>query len=713
MTLNSSQTPTSSTENSSQARPISSRRSKLWILIPAAALLASAVPLYPMVRDQLRGDEGDYTHLATETVKRGSFRISVTERGALSSSKNSTLSSGVEGTTTIIGIIEEGASVRGPVLANVDGTIEEIGPKVDDQQYVTIRTKDGSQIDQSIPMGTYTRVVVKEGQEVKAGDTLAGDVCCELDAATLEQELIQQQILVTNALAAVNEASKAVDIQKLQNQTDQASAHLVLTLAELDLEKFKEGEQAQLEFEAEVLLKTAEAQLAQAQEQYEFSKRNAKKGFQSQNQLESARIAMDNARLQVEIEKGKLNVLRNFTNRRTLTELRQLAEDAAREIERVRQAGEAALAQLEAKLAAAQLTLDAEQQKLARLERQVRACKLIAPQDGKVVYANQSSRRSEPVVIEEGATIRERQAIIHLPDFSQMKVDVKIHESKISPVRAGQIARIKVDALPNRTFRGVVSAIPDVPVPGDWPNTDLMLYPVEVKIQDDVKDLKPGMTADVQIIVDDREDVLQVPVQAIVAVGERYVAWVLTPRGPSVRDDVKIGKSNDSMIEILSGLEEGDRVVMNPRSQFGDQLSELEAKYGKAQQQPGEAPPAEGGPPEAGAEGPQAGQSGQQGPRGPRGEGGQGPRGPREGGGGPGGAAGGPGGGGGFAGGRPSAESIMQRLDKNSDGKITKDEIPADSPFPLERNDANKDGEITLDELKQAMSRFSGGGGPR
>ena len=68
---------------------------------------------------------------------------------------------------------------------------------------------------------------------------------------------------------------------------------------------------------------------------------------------------------------------------------------------------------------------------------QIAACKIRSSQDGQVVYANvKDGRSSEKVVIMEGASVRERQAIINLPDLDNMKVSARIHESRISMIQA-------------------------------------------------------------------------------------------------------------------------------------------------------------------------------------------------------------------------------------------------------------------------------------
>src|SRR2546425_13240114 len=101
---------------------------------------------------------------------------------------------------------------------------------------------------------------------------------------------------------------------------------------------------------------------------------------------------------------------------------------------------------------AQKLTTETEENTLRKLERQLEKCKIYAPVDGMVVYANDptAGMRGQPQVqIEEGASVRERQKIIRIPDLDDMVANVKVHEAKVSHVRPGQPARVRVESLPD------------------------------------------------------------------------------------------------------------------------------------------------------------------------------------------------------------------------------------------------------------------------
>jgi HlyD family secretion protein len=565
----------------SEAKTLPARsRIRRWVL--SASLLA-ALPLAalygPGLWRSIVGAPRNSTQVLTGTVERGPFRLSVIERGTLGSLRNSTLVNTVEGNTTIIFVVPEGTQVKAPVRSDVDGTVEQIGEEQYGRRTLAVRDLHDALHTFSGDVGPIRKVLVKAGEVVRVGDPLIGDVVCELDSALLVQQEILQQIKVTTADAEVKKALEAIEIQKHANAGLLATARLTGDLAQLDLEKYRRGEFEQLvkQYTGELLL--AREELNQARENYEYAKRVAKKGFKSQNELEAARIGELRSRNKVEDASEKLKVLETYDYKRRIRELEELAAQSVREIERIQLTGEAAMAQLEAQLEACRLTHKGEQRTLERLQRQIAACRLVAPQDGQVVYAVERSRRSEPIVIEEGAIIRERQEIINLPDFSQMKVDVKIHESKIALIREGLPALVRVLSEQGRSYRGVLEQVSDVPVRGDYPNYDLMLYECAVRIIDDVQDLKPGLTAEVEIISQDRDDVLQTPVQSIVAAGDKYFAWVLTRDGPELREGLQLGPANDTTAEVLAGLDEGEQVVMNPRTQFDKQVAALEALH--------------------------------------------------------------------------------------------------------------------------------------
>jgi HlyD family secretion protein len=173
-------------------------------------------------------------------------------------------------------------------------------------------------------------------------------------------------------------------------------------------------------------------------------------------------------------------------------------------------------------------------------------------------YGNQ-----EP--IREGATVRERQTIITIPDLRRMSVNVKIHESYIKKIKVGQKARITVDAYPDERLTGEVTVVGLLPDSQNrWLNPDLKVYLTTVTIEGTNTWLKPGMSAKVEILVDHLDDVVYVPVQSIVPGNGREYCFVSSSFNKPERREAQVGEFNDEFIEVKTGLKEGERVLLNP-----------------------------------------------------------------------------------------------------------------------------------------------------
>lgn len=560
-------------------------------------------------------------------------------------------------------------------------------------------------------------MIVPEGTHVKEGELV-----CELDSSALSDKETQQEIAVEKAKAAYEQGQEDLRIQEAQNESDIEAANLKLKLAQIDLKKFQEGELVQQINDLDSKIKLAEENLSRAQESYDYVQRLAKKGYRTQNDLESERIAVETQKINVQLVKGEKRVLIDFTEDRTLAELEANVKEYAREIQRTESKTRAALAQKKAELRARELTFEVESKKYERLLAQIKACKIYATQDGQVVYANtRDGRMTDQVMIDVGVGVRERQAIINLPDLDLMKVNARIHESRISMVRPGMTAIVKVDAYPDETFHGEVDSVASVPSSTGGFGSTTKEYEAVIKITDEsekVNKLRPGLTATTEILVERRDDVLQIPVQANITIGAKQFVFVVNGKKVDLRP-IKVGKTNSNFIEILEGLEAGDAVVMNPHSHFKKEISDLEAEQAKEQaketsKQPEVVPsgkPVDGQGPGGSLKSPGegGGPMAQRGPGRPNGEGA--PGGGNFGGGPPG--AGGPGGGGPPGGGGFDPMARFTAMDKDQDGKISKDEAEGRMADNFGNFDSDSDGSVTKEEYMATIARFrAGGGGP-
>ena len=396
-----------------------------------------------------------------------------------------------------------------------------------------------------------------------------------------------------------------------------------------------------------------------------------RKGYVSSNELDAQKFAVQRAQLELASAETAKTVLEQFTKAKKLEELQSQADIA----EARKDSEEAAFA--------------LEESRLERLEAQKENCIITAPQSGMIVYANDRGSRfggGQGASIEEGATVRERQNIIRLPDLSKMQVKVNVHESKVEELQAGMPASIVVQG---QKYRGVVESIANQPEQTSWFQGNVKEYATIVKIDGDAEGLKPGMTSEVTILVARLQDVLYLPLACVVESKGMYYVWKSVSGEPK-RHKVQVGLSNESFVEIKSGIDDETEVFENPM-QFEQRYisSNSEAVSEEAEDDfAGATVPAKSAeksmPKGSGA--PQAGQGNQ-------------------------GAAssgGGRGGAGASSGSRSSDPSaLFDRLDKDKDGSISEEELPSFLKDRLSGIDTDGDKAISKEEFSEGLKSMA------
>jgi RND family efflux transporter MFP subunit len=411
--------------------------------------------------------------------------------------------------------------------------------------------------------------ILAEGTRVEAGDEVA-----KLDTDALQKLINEQEIKWETAESKVNSGRSEVALAKNKALSEIAKAALALELAEIDLEAFADpqGKYTRDRDKAKGALELARKNLNESQDDLEFTRSLVQKGFAQLDQLRTKDFAVQERKLAVTSAEADLIVLEKFTRKKDQTELRSKAGEARLELARTKDTQATAVGKAEADLKSALKTAEIENKQLERLRRQMDRCLVRAPTSGMVVYAN-ARQWDESARIRAGAQIYFRQPIFTLPDLTRMLVKMKVHESMIKKVRLGQTATMQIDALPNRVLHGTVLKIGTLPQSDGWRGGGVKQYETEISIDDLPAEagLKPGMTAEVKILINTLPDAITVPVQAVAEYEGASVCYVAGPGGLE-RREVMVGDSNDQHIQIVSGLEPGEAVALDARVRAAAQL---------------------------------------------------------------------------------------------------------------------------------------------
>lgn len=204
-------------------------------------------------------------------------------------------------------------------------------------------------------------------------------------------------------------------------------------------------------------------------------------------------------------------------------------------------------------LVVAQAQVDQAKITLQQAKDKLDQAKLIAPIDGTVTSVNAKVGN----YVASGSTV----AMISLVDMKALQVKVPLAETDVANVVPGQQVAITLDALPSVALTGTVTYVPVVATVSQ----SVVSYPVTVVIEKPTTSVRVGMTASVRITIEQRDNVLLIPNRAVITSGKQRTAQVLV-QGQTTEVPVTLGATNDTTSEVLSGLNEGDVVVLRSTS---------------------------------------------------------------------------------------------------------------------------------------------------
>ena len=358
--------------------------------------------------------------------------------------------------------------------------------------------------------------VIESGSIVKAGDELV-----HLDTLAIED--------------AIAECTKNAHLTRSGAERAQAD----MKRAELAIPEYREGRYRTQLMNLEKTLTIAKSSHLTAQNMLTHAETMAGRGYVSGLELQEKRFAVTQADLQVDVTETQIKALTDFTKAMEMGTLQGNLNAA-----QTRYAAEAERSKMEA--ARRDLAL-------AEFDR----CVIRAERGGLVIYPRAEKWKRTPD-IEEGATVHQDQILLLMPDLTKMQVKVGVHESIVKRINPGMTAYIRI---PGRNMVGEVVTVAPVTRPAIWWGGNVVKYDTIIKLPS-IPGLKPGMSAEVKIVVDQNEDVLIIPVTAVVETAQGAFCWIQTADGTE-RHSLQLGDNDNDCAVVLAGLQPGDSVVLD------------------------------------------------------------------------------------------------------------------------------------------------------
>ncbi|MGB0523837.1 MAG: efflux RND transporter periplasmic adaptor subunit [Flammeovirgaceae bacterium] len=298
-------------------------------------------------------------------------------------------------------------------------------------------------------------------------------------------------------------------------------------------------------------LRARQTELTKAESQY------------TQTQLDTTltlREARDNLiNLQFAAEQKKLELEQSaYEPPATIKQAEIAKQKAERDYKQAKESYSIKVDQAKAKMQEAFANLSKERSTVDFMNKLLQEFTIIAPENGMLIYAKDWRGTKKKA----GTTISAWNPVVAtLPDLSSMISKTYVNEVDIRKIKKGQAVEIGLDAFPDKKLTGKVISVANM---GEQkPNSDAKVFEVVISVNESDTTLRPSMTTSNVIVADVISDVLSVPLEAIYSQGDS-VTFVYKKDGMDImKQEVRVGKSNDESIIIEAGLAEGDVVALS------------------------------------------------------------------------------------------------------------------------------------------------------
>ncbi len=390
----------------------------------------------------------------------------------------------------------------------------------------TITTSGTLRPSQSI---TYRSPIA--GREVEISDLApegtrvnAGDLLIRLDSTEVERDLER----------ARQEAIQArLDLEVAEGEWEEAGA---------TVRAVAEGEGALAVDEARTHLQLAQRKVDRLRQEYGQLQPLLTKGFITREELAKTGDQLDQAEEELGLARKRTAVEVDMTHPRALKR------------------AEVLLAQKTSQRGRARARVQETEARMALLRAVVEACSIYARSEGLVVYEEHfASNPRRKIRI--GDRVTSSHGIVTIPEVDKMLVEASVGEAEVHRVRPGQSAIVRVEAFPDLRLTGTVVRVGTLASASVYRPLDEKRFDLIVALDPASADLRPEMTVRADIVVGTRESVLLAPVNAVFKRQGSFVAYVVGRAGVE-RRPVDLGESNDQFVEVVAGVQEGDRIAL-------------------------------------------------------------------------------------------------------------------------------------------------------
>ncbi len=403
--------------------------------------------------------------------------------------------------------------------------------------------------------------IIEDGARVEKGDILVG-----LDPTPFEEDVLRLTGELRTREAGIEGDKQSVEWEKSQVERQIKTAEFNLRVTRLDLKKLEKGEGplqlAQFKGEMETAKEEYVRRLSYIKDLEDLSE----KGYSNPTEIALAKGKASGAGDTYNIAREKYLTYRDYVLPSLIETAKANLQQCEMLLEQTKKQGMFKVAEAVAGLQKAKSEFENAKNILKQAQRELEKTVIHAPFSG-IAILYESFRENQKRKPRVGDTVWQNQPLLYLPDISSMIVKTQVREVDLHKISIAQKAVVQIDAYPDAFFEGEVLSIGSLATKRFEGGKGEKYFQLVISLTGEDTRLRPGMTARICIKSDHVKDALTVPVQGVFYEDRRRYCYVY--RGQSFKKvEVTLGKQNEDLAEILSGLRKGDRVsLVRPSSE--------------------------------------------------------------------------------------------------------------------------------------------------
>jgi RND family efflux transporter MFP subunit len=410
--------------------------------------------------------------------------------------------------------------------------------------------------------------ILPEGTVVKKGQ-----VVVRFDSSRLEERIAEYNQHVAEYRSALQNAKEELIVQKKDNESAIRAAEQALDFAEIDRDKYLYGDFKVSLSDIDGSISEQKATVVRTKRVVDNTRILVEKGFVGLEALRAREQELQSVSLRYDRDMQKRVMLLKYDHPKMKKEHKSKVKEANFKLKTEKALAKSRLAQKKQAVEGKTNELKLREDRLKELKKSMDKAIVKAPASGTLAYSHGNWRDDE---IREGGIVHEGQTLMYLPNMRSMQVEVGVHESLVSKVKPKQPAAIRIDSYPGIPFTGSVKSVAPLADSGYLVTAKNYKTIITIdEIPDDVA-LKPGMTAQVELLIGYYPDVVVVPVQAVASHNDRKFVYRKSSDGQFERTEIEAGRSNISFLEVTDGLSETDEIALDAFQRAADDFGDLE-----------------------------------------------------------------------------------------------------------------------------------------